>query len=357
MIVSKINLTNFRGYKKLELSFTPGINLLVGDNAVGKTSIIEAIYFLSLARSFRTPDDSELIKEKENFARVRAQVIEGVRKKDIDITISESGKRIVSNNNVVSRLSELSEAINVISFQPKDVLMFDDSPKVRRTFLDVSIAKQDSMYLGLMSKYEKILKERNELLKSDKVDEIALEVITDELILVSKEIVVKRDKFIKTVNNYLSTIVKHIKGDKEEIELVYKPFVELDDKFIESAQKAFLSTKENDLKRKTTNIGVHREDYYALLNGNNLAEFGSQGEKRMVVLGLKLCPYFIIEERDKKPIVVLDDVMSELDTNHKKLLVKFLSKFEQVFITANKLTIKGASLYEVSNHKIVRRIN
>ena len=357
MIITDLNLVNFRGYKNTKISFTPGINLFVGENAAGKTTLLEAIYYLSLTRSFRTSSNSELIKSGEQTSRIDAKITEGERKKQIKVLITKDAKKIICNDKPISKLSELSNIINVVSFQPKDVLMFDDSPRIRRNFLDVSISKVDQNYLHCISKYDKLVKERNELLKSAKMDDITLEVITSEIINVSEYIVKRRKRYIDEINEYLSTIVKHIKGEKEVIKLVYRPFVEPDEQFIENAKKVFENAKENDLKHKSTSVGIHREDYCALLNDKDLSEYGSQGEKRMITLALKLCPYFLVGDKDKKPIVVLDDVMSELDPNHQRLLARFLSKFEQVFITANKLVIKGASIYEVHDHKIARRNN
>ena len=172
-----------------------------------------------------------------------------------------------------------------------------------------------------------------------------LETSTDLLIELSKPIIQFREAYIKDINDILIKITRALTGVEEPIEIHYHPFVKVDENYSELAKEAFKRALEGDLKRKATSIGVHREDFSITLKNKDIGEFGSQGENRLVALALKLSPYFLIEDKDKRPVVVLDDVMSELDQNHRMRLIKLLSKFEQVFITATRLEVKDAAQY------------
>ena len=355
MIVTKLILRNFRNYERLEVRFDPKLNVIVGDNASGKTNIVEAIHFLSLARSFRTSETSELIKYERQFATIEARVEEDTIHKDIVAVITPSSKKITCNKKPVRKISELSNLINVIVFEPKDALMFSDSPLVRRNFLDINLSKKSPVYLENLMSFDKLLKERNSLLKEDDVDLTQLDVVTNQLIEVEETLCKYRQAYVNEINNILSKIIVNIKGTKEEAHLEYYPFVKVDGEFKDRATRAYERNKESDIRHKVTQLGIHREDMKMILNGKDISTHGSQGENRIAVIALKLCPYFLIEDKNKKPIIVLDDAMSELDKIHQERLLKFLEKLEQVFITSTKLTVKNASVYEVKKANITRR--
>ncbi len=358
MIIKKIVLRNYRNYTNLSLTFSPKLNIIVGDNGVGKTNIVEAIQFLSLARSFRTRETNDLIRENCQFGTIEAKVIENEIEKDILAILTPNSKKITCNGKQIKRLSELSELVNVVVFEPKDSLMFNDSPLVRRNYLDVNLSKKSTIYLNHLMKYEALLKERNKTLKLETIDMNVLDVLTDQIIDISKEIATYRAKYIEDLNNIVSKIIAQIKGQKEEAFIRYQPFVIPDENFVKNAKKKYQDSLENDIKHKVTNVGIHREDYQMFLNGNDIASFGSQGENRLAVIALKIAPYFLIEDRAKRPIIVLDDVMSELDANHKTKLIEFVDKLEQVFITSTSTNVKNASVYEVTkNQKINIRRN
>jgi len=354
MIVTKLTLKNFRNHEYLTLDFSKGLNLITGPNASGKTNIVEAIYYLSLVRSFRGVDDEELIKKNSDFAsEIIADVAEGNIIKKIRIVISKTGRRIFVNSKAITKISDLSKNVNAVLFEPKDVMLFKGSPKERRNFIDVNLSKKSSPYLSYISKYEKVLKERNEILKSPKFDKTLLDANTEMLIKLSGPIISYRETYIKDINNILNKITFALTGEKGKIEIQYKPFIPYNASFQKNALEAFERALENDLKHKATSIGVHREDFAVSLNGRDIVTYGSQGENRLVALSLKISPYFLIEDRDKRPIVVLDDVMSELDKAHQTRLIKFLSKFEQVFITGTKLDIDGVCHYQLKKTKEV----
>lgn len=355
MIVTKLVLRNFRNYDWLDAKFEKGINFIIGENAAGKTNVVEAIHFLSLARSFRTSKNTDLIKERRQFATIEARVEEDTTHKDIVAILTPSHKKISCNGNPIKRISDLSDLINVIVFEPKDSLMFNDSPLVRRNFLDVNLSKKSKGYLESLMMFEKLLNERNAILKNENIDMVQLKVVTEQLIDVQESIVKYRQLFVGEINKLLSKIIAALKGDDEEAHLIYEPFVKFEKNYKQVASRAYDKGLESDIKHKMTQIGIHREDIKMILNGNDVSTYGSQGENRISVIALKLAPYFLIDDKDKKPIVVLDDVMSELDQEHKTRLIKFLRKFEQVFITSTNTNVSNTSVYEVKKHTITRR--
>ena len=347
MLIKKISLKNFRNHNSLSFDFSDHLNVLTGLNAVGKTNVVEAIYYLSLGRSFRTNEDIELINKNHEKAEIDAIILEGELTRKIKIIITKTGRMVMINGKSISKLSELSKCVNVILFQPKDVQLFSGPPRDRRNFLDISISKKSSIYLDYISRYEKVLKERNDLLKSDNIDQTLLDVTTELLIKLSGSIISYRQMYVKDINDILNKITRALTGVEGKLEVIYKPFVEYGKDFQTEALAAFKRAEERDLHAKVTSIGVHREDFSICLNGRDIGRFGSQGENRIVALALKLSPYFLIDDKEKRPVVVLDDVMSELDIVHRQRLIKFIKKFEQVFITATKLEVEGASHYQI----------
>lgn len=355
MIIKSLTLRNFRNYDYAKVEFDPKLNVIVGDNAAGKTNLVEAIYFLSLARSFRTSETSDLIKNKRQYSEIEAKVEQDTINKDIVALMTSSSKKFVCNDKPIRKLSDLSKLINVIVFEPKDTLMFSDSPLVRRNFLDINLSKKSPIYLENLMVFEKLLRERNAILKSDIVDKIQLKVVTDQMIVVEETICKYRAAYINEINNILSKLITKLKGENQTAQLVYMPFMKIDDKFKSSCTRAYESNIESDVKHRMTQIGIHREDIKMILNGKDISEQGSQGENRIAVIALKVAPFFLIEDKAQKPIVILDDVMSELDDEHKKRLLTFVRELEQVFITTTKTNIKDASIYEVSQHIVTRR--
>ena len=348
MIVKSISVRNFRNHTSKTFEFGEGINVITGPNASGKTNIAEAIYYLSLARSFRGVDDEEIINDKTEYSQIDATVLEGQIKRNIRILITKKGRSVLVNGKKVSKISDLAKSVNVLLFEPKDVMLFRGSPKERRNFLDINLSKQFPIYLDYISRYEKALRQRNEILKSPNADEKLLEASTELLVKYAGPIINYRAMFVKDINDILIKITRTLTGVKEKIEISYRPFVNMSGDYQKDALAAFNRSLENDLRHKATSIGVHREDISVSLNGKEIGTYGSQGENRLVALALKLSPYFMITDEDKKPIVVLDDVMSELDKDHREQLIKFLRKFAQVFITDTKLEIDGATRIELT---------
>ena len=331
-----VNNLSFKAYKG-------EIYGLLGPNGAGKTNILEALYFLSLGRSFRVNDHYDLIKKGKEQAEILAEIETGEITRKIHIILTKDTKQIFINNKLVTKTSDLAKTVNVLLFEPKDVLLFKGLPKNRRNFLDISIAKKSNPYLEYISKYNLLLKERNEILKQEKIDLNLLEINTEMILKISGPIISYRQMYIKDINDILIKITRVLTCACDRIEVIYKPFIPYNDNFYQVAKEAYKTNLESDIKHKATSIGVHRDDFQVKWNNKDIAEYGSQGENRIAAIALKLSPYFLIEDKDKRPIIALDDVMSELDQKHRQKLIDFLKKFEQVFITATNLEINGAN--------------
>lgn len=355
MRLSRLELRDWRCYDSLKLELEDGLTVIEGGNGEGKTNIAEAIYYLSLAHSWRSSEDTPLRRVGCQNSLVRACVCEGGFRRLIEVRLSREGKRILLNDKPVRRLSELSTLVNVLLFTPEDTELFTASPSLRRNFLDVNISKVDVGYLNSIGSYRHLLVERNGALKLEKGDRSYVEVLTDQMVEVQKSIVLKRFAYVERLNEALSTLASRLFGQTRSVRLVYRPFIYPDDKFTEEAKKAYQRSLETDLLRKSTSVGVHREDFQLLLDGKDVGTYGSQGENRLSAIALKLCPYFLIEEEGKKPIAVLDDVYSELDGFHASSLTALLKDMGQVFVTATDLKIQGASYIEVAAHQARRR--
>ncbi len=342
MTISELKITNFRFHEFLDLSFSSGINALVGPNGVGKTNILEAIYYLSLGRSFLTLDSKELIQKGKERAIVEAKIIEGKRSNTIKIVITDKGRAILINGKPIRHLAELSSLVNVLLFIPSDVDLFRGAPHERRRFLDISISKMYPAYMDELSEYNRLLKERNTILKSETIDQDLLRSVTELLVKVSKPIDEQRVRYVKELNGVFNSLLTALTGEDSHLEIIYHPFVNVGENYLNDALKAFNASLDRDLKIKSTSIGVHHEDFSVLYKGEDISTYGSQGENRMCALALKLTPYFLIKDEDKKPIVLLDDVMSELDENNKERLISLLPSLKQVFITGTTHEIDNA---------------
>jgi DNA replication and repair protein RecF len=355
MIITRLELTNVRSYERLRLDFNQGLHVLVGPNGIGKTNVVEAIHYLSLARSFRTPNDALLVKRGQTFAAIRAAIKIRDKEQTVAIGLGTGGKKILINDHAVTRLSELSELVNVIVFEPRDVLLFDDLPRARRKFLDVALIKHRPGYLEQLTRYEKLLQERNELLKQENVNHIQLGVVTDQLIQASLPLVEKRSAYLEQINGVLDKIVKALRGDEIGAKIRYEPYIEPSPRFLTQARELYARSLEGDVKRKVTNFGPHREDFRLDLGEADIASFGSQGENRLLALALKLSPYFLIEDKERRPIIVLDDVLSELDPPTQDRLINFLTKFEQVFLTTTKYRRNLGTIHDIAAYAAQRR--
>jgi DNA replication and repair protein RecF len=355
MNLTHLTLRNFRSYPSCSLDFEKGVNAIGGNNGAGKSNLVEAIYYLSLAKSWRTNDDRSLITYGEEAASIRADIVENGLSRRIEIFLTPTGRKILVNGKAIHRLSELSKLVNVVLFSPEDTGIFKGSPGERRNFLDVNLSKQSLDYFSLIGKHNRLLEERNAVLKAPKPDLTYLEVVTESLIEVSEPLERYRRLYVDSLNKVLSSLESELYGHSRTLLVVYRPFIRGED-FPGEARKAYKRALDGDLYHKVTSIGLQREDFSLLLDGKDVAIYGSQGENRLSAIALKLSPYFLIDDEEKKPLAVLDDIYSELDEEHASRLSALIKKLNQTFVTGTNLTIDGATLIDVSPHKATRRI-
>ena len=353
MILERIDLKNFRGYERLSLDLSGGVNVIEGPNGSGKTNLAEAVYCLSMARSWRTPSFAPLVREGADYARITAFLKEGGISEKVDLLFSKAERRVLLNEKPARKLSELSKLTRISLFSPQDVALFKGSPGARRNFLDVSISSRDQSYLEAISRYEKLLGERNALLKEISPNQDLLDVLSGQMATECERIVASRLAFTRLVNKCLEDLAPSLYGANRRLYAVYQPFVRGENSK-EAALSAFQKAKEADLLRRVTTVGVHREDFSLLLDGKDVSLFGSQGENRIAAIALKLCPS-LVEAEGKAPITILDDVYSELDEERAANLSKVLKGIGQAFVTTVDTIIPGASYIEVLHHNAIRR--
>ena len=332
MYIKQLELNNFRNLDNVKINFEEGINLIHGENGVGKTSIVEAIYYLGNLGSFRTSDDTALIKDKEAFANIDAKTSE----KEFNIKIFKDKKELKINEIPFKKYRDYLGELNIIGFCPEDIYLFKDSPRLRRGFLDKEISKIDKKYLMDTLKVNKILKERNKLLKSfDKYKKEVITILDKKLASLQSRIINKRSKFIKSLEEEANSM-KQLFEYKYDISLIYNTFVKLDSDNLENEiLSIYEKGLDNDIERMVTNNGVHKDDWNVRVNDIEIKDYASQGEQRMMVLIIKLSLAQMIKKKlNQQPILVLDDVLFELDLNKKTILKEILSDYQQTFITS-----------------------
>lgn len=355
MIINSIQLINFRNYKKENFNFNKGINFLYGNNGSGKTSIVEAIFYFSIGKSFRTNFDDVVINDKFNESSLKIEIENNISKKNAEIIFNKNSKRINVNNKKINKLSELNKLLNCLYFIPEDVNLLKNSPKDRRFFLNINIAKENPLYLNYLSNYEKLLKERNLVLKEENPNIELINVLTNRLIKEAKEIYYYRKEYLKKINDKIKPLYEQISGLNNSIKIKYKPLIDDYENYAQIAEEKYKENLENDLIKKTTSIGVHKEDFSVYINGKDIGIYGSQGENRIATLCLKLVPYELIEDEDKKPIIILDDVFSELDDNHQNNLINYIKTKNQIFITStSKIEIDDCKYFHINDGELLK---
>ena len=320
MFLRKIELKNFRNYENLKLEFNKNINIFIGDNAQGKTNILESIYVLAVTKSHRTSKDLYLLKENSLFTKIIGEVEEDTKKK-YEVLINKEGKRVSINDNPLKKVSNYLSNINAIMFCPDDLEIIKGSPLNRRSFFNVEISVFNNEYVRYLSDYNKLLKTRNEYLKeNDKFNKEYFDILTDKLIDLNIKIYLERKKFIEKINKYIVDIYKNISG-KDNIKVYYDSFIDDDDEnnLKRQLQDKFDRLINNELFNKITLLGIHKDDFSIYIDNVKINNYGSQGQHRLAILCLKLAEIEIYrKEYNKKPILLLDDIFSELK---KKILL------------------------------------
>ena len=360
MILTNLQLKNFRNYDSLDLSFNKKINIFIGNNAQGKTNILESIYVLSLTKSHRTNKDPYLIKKDSLFTKIIGTINDNDNNTKYEVLINENGKRVSINDKPLKKVSEYLSKINAIMFCPDDLEIIKGSPQERRSFFNISISGFNNDYVRYLNEYNKILRTRNEYLKNyENINKDYLDVLTNKLIDLNIYIYNERKKYVETINKYLSNIYNDITG-KTNIVLKYDSFIEDEDNLRNQLEDKFNMVYNNELFQKVTLLGIHKDDFSIFIDDVKINNYGSQGQHRIAVLCLKLSEIKIYEEEyNKKPILLLDDIFSELDTTKKSNIIKFIKNDLQVFITStdlnniDKIILKQADVYKIDNGKVV----
>lgn len=348
MLIKEIRLRNFRNYAICSLTLSNGVNLFTGNNAQGKTNLLESLVYLSLTRSFRINDDRKLIRKDSPFADIRCICEKRGKRKELEAVIHPKGKTLLCDKVPMHKSSEFVGILNVILFSPDDIVLFQDSPQERRKVMDQEISKVSLKYLEAMSQYRKILKQRNAVLKKQERDRIYLETLTKQMSVLEAKIIDKRIEFCKIINAHMDRFYQKIADDPSvHISVAYKTcFKEVKESDILSFH---LSLLERDMDLRVTSVGVHREDLCFFLNGQNIIETASQGQKRMAMLAFKLSlNEYIRNKTNEEAVLLLDDVLSELDNTKQKRLLELVSHSSQCLITATHIpeSMKNARMRE-----------
>lgn len=341
MLLSKLTLKDFRSYKDKEIVFSDKVNILLGKNAQGKTNILEAIFFLCLGKSFRTPREKEVINWSagENSGYIKGEFNKKYRDVEIEMFFNKERKKAVKIDGIgIKKIGELLGCVNVVFFSPDELKLVKDSPDERRRFMNVILSQTNKRYFYLVARYEKVLANRNKLLKMSK-DMSALKDTIDiwnrALSDIAEKIYLERKKLIEELAPLANKAHEYLSGGKEKIEVVYKSYFD-GESYAEKMMKGLEKNLEKDYRLGYTTIGVHRDEIDIYLNGVEVKAYGSQGQQRTTALSLKLAELEIIKNRvGEEPILLLDDVFSELDSDRRAKLLKFTAKAQTLITTTD----------------------
>ncbi len=330
MIIKSLELQNFRNYDSLNIHFSSGTNILYGDNAQGKTNILEAIYLSSTTKSHKGSKDKDIINFEKEEAHIRTFLEkEGIENK-VDMHLRKNkSKGIAINGQKIKKAAELLGLLNVVFFSPEDLSIIKSGPAERRRFVDMELCQLDSFYLYNLNHYNKIVNQRNKLLKDmyfrpELRD--TLNIWDSQLVSFGSKIIERRELFVKQLNEIIYEIHKKLSGDKENLCICYEA-----DTTIENYEQALKASQERDIKLKQTTVGPHRDDFSFMEGTIDIRKFGSQGQQRTAALSLKLSEIELVKKMTKdNPVLLLDDVLSELDSNRQNYLLDSIGDIQTI---------------------------
>lgn len=371
MIISKLSLVNFRNHNKINLEFNPHMNIIIGDNASGKTNILEAIIVLALTKSYKNVNDTDLITFSKSKLKVKGNIRDEKIFKNLEVEITKEGKMVKLNNKRVNCLAEYVSNLKVVTFMPNDLELIKGSPNIRRNLLNIELSQLSSLYLTTYNQYNKLLKTRNEYLKllftNGIADKNYFDILTDKLI--EKAIVVYklRYQYLKRINTDIDNIFKNITG-QNGIRILYKPNINFDkyeaDVIKTTMTKIYKINYQRELHLGMTIFGPHRDDFQFIYQENDMKLYSSQGQQKSAVLAYKLATISIFNEKSgTKPVLLLDDIFGELDLKKKNRLLKYINNDIQSIITTTDLknisknALATATIFSISNGEIERRNN
>lgn len=330
MILKSVALSHFRNYSDMYMEFDKGTNILYGDNAQGKTNILEAVYVSGTSRSHKGSKDKELIQFGQEESHIRTVVERDGLDYQIDMHIKKNKSKGIAINKVpIKKASELFGILNIVFFSPEDLNIIKNGPSERRRFLDMELCQLDKVYLHHLTKYNKILNQRNKLLKDINFKpelKDTLSVWDMQLIDYGRKIIESRHRFIAELNGIVKNIHRNISGNKEELIIRYEPNVE--EEFLEQELK---KNQQRDLKFGITSVGPHRDDMCFIIHEVDIRKYGSQGQQRSCALSLKLSEIELVKKSTRQtPVLILDDVLSELDSNRQNFLLNSIHDIQTV---------------------------
>ncbi|WP_085993780.1 DNA replication/repair protein RecF [Oceanobacillus senegalensis] len=365
MHIERLELTNYRNYEKLSISFDDKINVVIGENAQGKTNLMEAIYVLAFTKSHRTSHEKELIQWEKDYAKIEGRIIRRNQSLPLDIVLSSKGKKAKLNHLEQRRLSDFIGAINVVMFAPEDLTLVKGPPQIRRRFIDMELGQIQPTYIYHLGKYQRILRQRNQLLKQlqrrEIKDRTMLDVLTDQLVEHASIILEKRFMFLELLKSWASPIHYGISRGLENLEIKYNASIEVSEeenkgKIEDIYLSKFQEIQEKEIERGTTLIGPHRDDLLFHVNNKDVQTYGSQGQQRTTALSVKLAEIELInKEVGEYPILLLDDVLSELDDFRQSHLLNTIQGKVQTFVSTTSVdgihhkTLEKAEMFRVVN--------
>jgi DNA replication and repair protein RecF len=336
MYIETLELSNFRNYDSLYMELDRETNILYGDNAQGKTNVLESLYLCGTTKSHRGSKDKEMIQFHKEEAHIRMRLVKGDLPYRIDMHLKRNkAKGIAINGIPIKKASELFGIVNMVFFSPEDLNIIKNGPSERRKFMDIELCQLDKVYLSELSDYNHVLNQRNKLLKdisfTPELKE-TLDVWDQQLLNYGKKIISERKNFIEELNNIIFDIHKNLTGEKEVLNISYEPNVNE-----EEFEILLKRNREKDLKFRLTSTGPHRDDMCVKINGIDIRKYGSQGQQRTAALSLKLSEIYLVKKLIKDtPILLLDDVLSELDSSRQNYLLKSIHDI-QTMITCTGL--------------------
>lgn len=359
MIIKSLELKDYRSYDTLKIEFNENKNILVGNNAQGKTNILEAIYVSATSKSHRTSVDNELIKFDKNESHIKLNVYKNSMNIRVDMHLKKGKTKGIAVNGIpIKKTSELYGLVNIVFFSPEDLNLIKNGPKERRRFIDMELCQLDKIYYYNLQQYNKSLLQRNNLLKQIEYKKDLIKTIDlwdSQLSKFGKEIISQRKQFIRKLNDIVVGIHNKITSGQERLHIEYEPNTDE-----ENYDRKLIENREKDIKLKTTSTGIHRDDIVFEINGIDIRKFGSQGQQRTAALSVKLAEIEIVKEIiDDYPILLLDDVMSELDRKRQNLLLNSIKKI-QTIITCTGIEefvenrIKTDEIFYVNGSKVTK---
>lgn len=369
MILTELKINNFRNYNNAKIKLSNGINIIYGDNGQGKTNLLESIYVLALTKSHRTYIDNNLIRMNCLKSKLEGTLLKNEIKTKLCIELIENNKNLYIDLNKETKVQDYISNMNIIFFYPEDLELVKGNPIIRRKYINTQLCQLLSNYMVLLNDYNKLIKIKNKFLKTKQYlsesDKQYYKILNDHIVNKAVSIYLFRNKYIDKINNYSEEIYFNLTGIKG-FNIKYKPLINVTNSKndIIETMKNELSKKENDeFRLKKSLVGPHLDDFDFYIEEKNLKLYGSQGQQRMAVLALKLSEVEIFKEyKNSYPILLLDDVFSELDNKKKNLLLKYINNNIQSIITTtdlkniNKKTLDNSKLFKISNGNIIKEV-